>query len=193
MKARVDTSWFQVQRDLTRSDAFLSSGCVTRCLVMHLLDLHSGEDRGDSPNGNIRLTLDQAAEALGVSRPTALKAIRECEEKGMAYRTHLADRTAKDPAQRDGVTCWMVTSIPYRGKDGRVRPGRADYRVWHPGADLSHIAETVRGVGVRETAKPRAAEPLAPRKGVERVAMTPKRARAMLPVEAGDELEGVAF
>ncbi|VVT04707.1 hypothetical protein [Rhizobium sp. EC-SD404] len=81
-------------------------------------------------NGNIQLSVRQAAQRLGVTRDTAAEAFRDLQRKGFIVQTAQAVLGIEGAAKS---ACYEITEIkmPASEKDGRKL-----YRDWQPGNDF---------------------------------------------------------
>lgn len=89
------------------SEAWKALSMTARCLEMELKALFNGAN-----NGEIFLSVREAAKRLGVSPNTAAKAFRELEEKCFIIAKQ---RGHFDWKQRH-ATSWILTEFEYNGK-----------------------------------------------------------------------------
>jgi len=92
---------------LLKSEAYRSLDCTARALLVEFYSLYNGMN-----NGELFLSVREAARRLGVAPNTAQKAIRQLEHKGFIR-----------PNQRGSfhwkaghATSWILTEYEYAGK-----------------------------------------------------------------------------
>jgi DNA-binding transcriptional MocR family regulator len=90
---------------------------TARCLEMELKALYNSHN-----NGDLFLSVREAAYRLGVVPNTAMKAFRELEEKGFIYHNQKGGFDWKVKH----ATSWVLTEFEFRGK-----PATKDFMRWH--------------------------------------------------------------
>lgn len=98
--------------------AWRALSMTARCLEMELKALHNG-----SNNGDIFLSVREAAKRLGIAPSTAARAFDELEEKGFIRPKHKGDFRHKIRH----ATSWILTEIEYAGQ----LPTK-DFMRWQP-------------------------------------------------------------
>jgi len=82
-------------------------------------------------NGNIRLSVRQAAERIGVAPNTAANAFHDLQAKGFIVLTEHARLGIEGAAKS---SAWELTELKMPGSDHQ--DGRKQYRIWRPGRDF---------------------------------------------------------
>jgi hypothetical protein len=125
-KGRNDTEQFiPIPYSMAHSSAFRSlSGAATKVWI-ELRSRYNGMN-----NGDLSVSLDEAARLLGIGKATAHRAFHELEEKGfikLSKRGNWYGRMA---------TTWVVTD---RGNNGY--PPTRDWKSWQPPKNKSSVSE----------------------------------------------------
>lgn len=126
--ARGPEHWTKVIRGTMEESAWRALSTTAQALYPWLkLEWH-GLDFNN--NGEIRLSVRQAAERLGVRPDTAAEAFRDLQRKGYIFQTEAAclgvEGAGKAPA-------YELTELKMPGAEG---DGRKLYRQWKPGHDF---------------------------------------------------------
>ena len=114
------------------SQAYRSLSCYARCLLTELGRRYNGDNNGDIP-----LSIREAAELLNCHKDTASKAFRELEDRGFV-RTHI--KGAFNVKVRLATT-WILTE--YRYDD---QPPTKEFMKWRP-PEKQNTVLTNRTVG----------------------------------------------
>ena len=104
------------------SDAWKALSCTAKCLEMELKMLYNGIN-----NGDLFLSVREAAKRLDVASNTASKAFKELEEKGfikVKQKGHFGYKIRH-------ATSWILTEFEYNGQTAtkdfmRWKPDKAD-------------------------------------------------------------------
>jgi hypothetical protein len=106
---------------LVSSEAYQALDCTARALLVEFYSLYNGMN-----NGELFLSVREAARRLGVAPNTAMKAIRQLEDKGFIR-----------PNQRGSfhwkaghATSWILTEFEYSGKSATK-----DFMRWQPNGE----------------------------------------------------------
>ncbi|TIV01715.1 MAG: helix-turn-helix domain-containing protein [Mesorhizobium sp.] len=140
--------WTKMIRRTMEEPAWRALSTTAQALYPWLKFEWRGPDANN--NGQIRLSVRQAADRLGVSRATAARAFHELQAKGFLVMTEFAclgvDGAAKSPA-------FALTELKERLAEKR-QDGRKLYRDWKPGRDFPvHRAETNNPRGINGKTK----------------------------------------
>ena len=106
----------RVYRWMLTSSAYRSLSCYSRCLLLELGARYNGDN-----NGQIHMSVREAAGLLGCSQPTACKALHELEDRGF-IRAH--EKGAFHVKVRHSTT-WILTEHSYAGQ-----PATKDFMRW---------------------------------------------------------------
>ncbi len=98
--------------------AWKALSMTARCLEMELKALHNGDN-----NGDLFLSVREAAKRLGVAHNTANKAFKELEEKGFIKPNEKGSFTYK----LRHATSWVLTEFEYHGQ-----LATKDFMRWRP-------------------------------------------------------------
>jgi hypothetical protein len=151
-RSQVAEHWTKMLRPTMETAAWRSLSTTAQALYVWLKFEWRGPDANN--NGQIRLSVRQAANRLGVSVPTATKAFQELQGKGFIVQTQPGclgvEGAAKSPA-------YELTEIKM---PGAVGDGRKLYKEWSLNSDF-HVqkspANNPHGIGGKggQKAKPR--------------------------------------
>ena len=99
--------------------AYRSLSCPARCLLVELGRRYNGHN-----NGNIPLSVREAANLLGTGKNQAMRAFRDLEDRGF-IRPHIKGAFTLKARH---ATTWILAEFGYRGE----RPSK-DFMKWKPG------------------------------------------------------------
>lgn len=121
-KKTEDASFFQVPRLMIQSQAFRTLDAASKVVLFEMMNAFTGFN-----NGFISMSHRQIADASGLSRATADKAVKELIARGFIIRTwkgRRIDHTKKVASQWE-VTCYIKTDA-----DNRIQKPSNDFLRW---------------------------------------------------------------
>ena len=96
-----------------------------------LLELHTRYNGGN--NGKLFLSLNEAAETLGIGKATAQRAFDELQDKGFLVLTKQGNWYGRQANE------WRITTKPESGKPQSTASN--DWRSWQPKAERGSVAD----------------------------------------------------
>ena len=153
------------------SSAYRSLSCYARCLLVELYRRYNGGN-----NGEISMSVREAAELLGCNKDTALKAFRELEERGFIKSNVKGAFTLKErhattwilpapapgilaaarPCQTGAAACTVAPAPDRarpRARPTSVRPSPSTVYMQDPTTLISASQRVRYGVGTDSTAR----------------------------------------
>lgn len=106
-RSKKDTKHVRLHHYLLRSDAYNALPCTARALLVEMYDLYNGQN-----NGELFLSVREAARRIGTSPNTARKAFAELQEKGF-IRVNQAG--SFDWKENGKATSWVLTEHAFNG------------------------------------------------------------------------------
>jgi hypothetical protein len=117
-----------------KSPAWLTLSCQAKCLLIELLALYNGTN-----NGELYLSVRDAAKLLCVGLRQASAAFAELEDRGFIRATRKGSRTRRGEVRL--ATCWRLTEYD---DDLTGRQPTKEFMTWRPPADASVSQRTER-------------------------------------------------
>lgn len=108
---------------LLNSVAYFSLSVGARALLVEYYALYYGRN-----NGELFLSVREAARRLGCSNNYAAKCIAELCDRGFIRPHRLGGFNMKSAARRGAATCWVLTEFPL----GNALAGTKDFMRWQP-------------------------------------------------------------
>ncbi len=142
----------RLHRWLLNSPAYRALGCTARALLIEIYDLHNGMN-----NGELFLSVREAARRLGVWPNTALKAIHELEDKGFIRPKQRGSFDWKDGK----ATSWILTEFAHAGQ----LPTK-DFMGWQPEGEKQKPVSENATDGLNHCDRPAPHPPATRRHGV---------------------------
>lgn len=106
-----------------RSAAYRSLSMGARALLVELKALHNGHN-----NGDLFLSVREAARRLGCGKNLAAKLFCELEERGFIRPNEVGAFNMKAASGRGKATSWILTEHPV----GNATTGTKDFMRWRP-------------------------------------------------------------
>lgn len=97
--------------------------CLSGAAVKVFLELHTRFNGGN--NGNVRLSMNEAAKALGIGKATAQRAFVELQDKGFIALTNPGNWYHRRAHE------WRLTQKPMQTPQGQQGPTH-DWKNWSP-------------------------------------------------------------
>ena len=116
------------------SPAFRKLSVGARALLIELKAFYRG-----SNNGELFLSVREAAKRLGVGKNYAAKRFRELQDHGFIRPHRVGAFNLKSDARRGSATCWVLTEFPL----GNAL-GTKDFMRWRPSSPPPENHSTVR-------------------------------------------------
>lgn len=101
-----DAKHVRLHRWMLRSAAWQALPLIARCLLVELYDLYDGQN-----NGELFMSVREAARRLGIAANTAGRMFRELETKGFI---RVRQKGSFDWKYRH-ATCWILTEFGFAG------------------------------------------------------------------------------
>lgn len=120
---------------MLRSDAYRSLSSHGRSLLVEFGRLFDGQN-----NGGLFLSVDQAAKRMSVAPNTALKALRELEDRGFIRPHQKGAFTWKLKT----ATTWVLAEHPFNGK-----PATKEFMRWKPPVENETRCQNLTPNGVK--------------------------------------------
>ncbi len=116
--------------------AFRWLSVAARALLLELKALYTGNN-----NGNLFLSVREAARRLGVGKNQAAAAFGELQERGFLRPNVVGAFSLKFEARRGNATSWILTEFPIGEAKGA---GSRDFMRWQPTPDQQRDRELSR-------------------------------------------------
>jgi hypothetical protein len=130
---------------MLKTDAWLSLSCRARCLLIELQALYNGTN-----NGQLFMSVRDAAKALRCNKDQAMAAFAELEDRGFIRATRRGTPTRRDENRL--ATCWRLTEFD---DDVSGRQPTKEYMTWKAAAKptVSKRAEQARAAAMKRWQK----------------------------------------
>jgi hypothetical protein len=116
---------------MLKTAAWGSLGCDAKCLLIELMALYNGTN-----NGELFLSVREAAKRLNASTRRATAAFAELLDRGFIVTTRKGSRTRRGEERL--ATCWRLTEFD---DDLTRRQPTKEFIAWRPVADASSASK----------------------------------------------------